>query len=158
MDLSVLVSDDCDANPITSIEVFSDEVPLTYKYEPSAVLGREYSNLSVGGAITGWRLTLSRRYAAKNGMADHSIATPAADGRAYTVRVCAKDLAGNVACDEQYVLVPAKAGAKAKILPSPINNGKLYPVASDLVAWGTSQTDIPFRLENTGLNLGPYRR
>lgn len=158
VDLTVSVSDDCDLNPITSIEVFSDEAPLLEKYEPSAVLGREYSALTTGAEITGWRLTLSRKYAASVHSINKDFTTPGLDGRAYTVRVCAKDLAGNIACDEKYVLVPAKSGTPAKPVPAPFNNGKLYKVASDLVAWDTYQTDIPFSLQNTGLDMSPNRR
>ena len=54
MPLTVTVTDNCDPNPLTSIEAFSDEAPLTEKAEPSAVLGREYaSGVSINAALTG---------------------------------------------------------------------------------------------------------
>jgi hypothetical protein len=152
--LTVTVIDTCDPNPLTSIEVFSDEAPLREEKEPSAVLGRAYaSGVSFDAALTGWQLTLSRKYASRSASINKDFATPEMDGRVYTVRVCAKDLAGHVGCDEKYVEVPYKAVAGAKIITTPVNNGKLYSVASDLVYWNAPQTDIPFRLQNTGLDV-----
>ena len=91
-------------------------------------------------------------------MLNKVFATPDLDGRVYTVRVCAKDLAGHVGCNEKYVKVPYKAGAQAKIITPPVNSGKLYSVASDLVYFNAPQTDTHFRLQNTGLTAGGYLR
>lgn len=152
MDLTVTVNDVCDPNPLVTIDVFSDEAPLIQKLEPSAVLGRTYSTVNTNAVISGWRLTLNRNYLSHSSGMDKAFTTPNMDGRFYTVRVCAKDLAGFVACDEAYVSVPNKRGANAhKVLTSPVNNGKLYSVASDIVYWNAPQTEMPFRLQNTGL-------
>lgn len=156
MPLTVTVLDTCDPNALTSIEVFSDETPLTPKGEYSAVLGRAYDALNVNTPLDGWILTLRRKAAKKDAEVNTHVATlDDADGRFYTVRVCAKDLAGNVGCDEAAIAVPPPhmGAAKAKHVPMrPIDNGKLYKVASDLVYWNQAQNDIPFRLENTGLD------
>ena len=150
--LMVTVSDTCDPNALTSIEVFSDEAPLTDKYEHSAVLGRIYNgNQTVGAPLAGWTLTLSRKYATKSAMVNKDFAAPDPDGRFYTVRVCATDLAGNVGCNETSTGVPRKDINGHMFTPG-INSGKLYSLASDLVYWASPQTDIPFRLKNTGLN------
>ena len=152
--LTVTVSDNCDPNSLTSIEVFSDETPLTPKGEYSAVLGRSYANTNKATPLDGWVLTLRRKAANKAAEVNNHVATPGADGRFYTVRVCATDLAGNIGCDEKAISVPhLHAGLKSKIVPVPVDNGKLYKVASDLVYWGQAQNDLPFRLKNTGLNL-----
>lgn len=82
--LTVTISDTCDPNPLTSIEVFSDETPLTPKYEYSAVLGRTYADADAATPLSGWILTLSRRSATKS--SNSGMATPVADGRFYTVR------------------------------------------------------------------------
>jgi len=190
--LTVTVNDDCGAsNTQVSIQVFSDEVPLSaVKYQPSAALGRAYGSLAEGAALTGWTLTLSRAFAKSQSNINKDWATvDYADGRYYTVRVCAQDLAGNVGCDEAAIAVPAKSSGSSKALATPVNSGKAYSVstlhqwavkpplpyatrarssrrlspipptrpnpkpqvASDLVYWGQAQTDIPFRLQNTGL-------
>jgi ribosomal protein L28 len=153
--LTVSVSDTCDPNALTSIEVFSDEAPLNVKHEYSAVLGRTYANTGAATPLSGWTLTLSRKYAKKHAEVNTHVATFGTNGRFYTVRVCATDLAGNIGCDEAAIAVPPMhaGAAKAKVVPVPINNGKLYKVASDLVYWGQAQNDIPFRLKNTGLNM-----
>lgn len=153
--LTVSVSDTCDPNALTSIEVFSDEAFLSSKYENSAVLGRTYANTDAATPLSGWMLTLRRMSAKKQAKVDTEVATPDVDGRFYTVRVCASDLAGNIGCDEAAIAVPPvhAYAKKAKAVPVPIDNGKLYKVASDLVYWRQAQNDIPFRLKNTGLNL-----
>ena len=153
MPLTVSVSDTCDPNALTSIEVFSDEAFLTAKNEESAVLGRTYDNTDAVTPLSGWILTLRRKSAMKPADVDTHVATPDADGRFYTVRVCATDLAGNIGCDEAAIAVPSMHTRAAKAVSVPIDNGKLYKVASDLVYWGQAQNDIPFRLKNTGLNV-----
>lgn len=154
--LAVTVTDDCgDANTLVSIEIFSDEIPLsTVNFQPSAALGRTYGSLSAGAALTGWTLTLSRRFAKSRAIDKDWAAFDYADGRYYTVRVCAQDLAGNIGCDEASIAVPLKGTvASSHALPEPVNGGKVYSVASDIVYWGQAQTDLPFRLRNTGLGF-----
>ena len=86
-------------------------------------------------------------------MLNKDFAAVAADGRTYTVRVCAQDLAGNMDCAEATVKVPPKGAGNPHKVIDPVNNGKIYNVAEDLVYWNRQQDDIPFRLKNTGLNL-----
>ena len=133
--------------------MWSDEDPTTDKFEKSAILGRTYANTLAPTPLAGWTLTLNRNYAWKPSMVNKDFAALAADGRTYTVRVCAQDLAGLVGCAEAAVKVPPKGAGTPHKLADPINNGKIYNVADDLVYWNRAQDDIPFRLKNTGLNL-----
>ena len=149
--LTVTIDDNCDDHPEVTITVYSDEAALTSHKDQSAILYRKYTPDTGNGALVdGWGVDLYRfNYAQKACGVD--FACEDVNGRFYIVKVCAKDAAGWVTCDEDSVGVPIKPATAKHFTPD--NEGKLFIVAEDTVFWKTAVDQFPFRAENTDLNV-----
>lgn len=95
-----MVLDPCDPTPFVELTVYSDEQDIGRKHA-SAYVSRRYDS---EGRFLGWRVHVLPTYARKcDGQWN---LCERADGRVYTIRVCARNQAGLQTCQERGVLVP----------------------------------------------------
>jgi hypothetical protein len=144
--LAVNVDDNCDDNPEVTITVYSDEIGIVEHKENAAILYRKYTN---AGLLNGWGVWLYR-YKTATKTCGAAFECTEADGRFYTVRVCAKDEAGWTTCAEDTTGVPLKPIVLKKLNPE--DQGKLYIVAQDTGFWNMAQDQFPYRPDKVGLD------
>lgn len=92
--VGVIVTEECTVNPLTSIQVYSDETGLLKDNQQAAVLERQYDVKGETGVVNGWDAILYRAKQATKTCATTDFACHAANGRFYAIRVCSQDLAG----------------------------------------------------------------
>lgn len=98
--LQGLVVDPCDPTPLVELTVYSDEQDIGRK-AASAYVSRRYD---LDENFVGWRVHVMPHYAKKcDGLWN---LCERADGRVYTIRVCARNQAGLQRCQERGILVP----------------------------------------------------
>lgn len=98
--LDELVVDPCDPTPFVELTVYSDEQDIGRK-TASAYVSRRYD---LYGRFVGWRVHVLPTFAKR--CDGHWNLCERADGRVYTIRVCARNQAGLQTCRERGVLVP----------------------------------------------------
>jgi hypothetical protein len=121
--VNIVVSDVCDPSPVVTIKVYSDEGRLDINGPVDAVITRKVGS---GDAVS-WTVYLQRMSAVKcesdtTFLSDFTCLE--ADGRVYTVQVCAKNAAGLETCKEDTVGVPLVGSRSAAV-----GQGKLFLVA-----------------------------
>lgn len=148
--LNIRVNDNCDDHPEVTVTVYSDEEGLTEHKEDAAILYRKYTpNTGSAALLDGWGVNLFRyKYAQKCGV---DFACEEADGRFFTVVVCAKDAAGWTTCAQDSVGVPLKPITAKHFTPE--DQGNLFVVAEDTAFWKVPVNQMPFREENTDLDV-----